>query len=70
MDNVLKNLYSCFKKVNKKVNKKFLKTDNLLKLVFMLNKVNKNFLKTILYSCFKKVNKKVNKNFFKNNLFK
>ena len=37
-----------------KVNKKFLKTDNLLKLVFMLNKVNKNFLKTILYSCFKK----------------
>ena len=43
MDNVLKNLYSCFKKVNKK----FLKTDNLLKLVFMLNKVNKNFLKTI-----------------------
>ena len=24
----------------------------------MLNKVNKNFLKTILYSCFKKVNKK------------
>ena len=38
MDNVLKNLYSCFKKV-----KKFLKTDNLLKLVFMLNKVNKIF---------------------------
>ena len=38
----------------------------------MLNKVNKNFLKTILYSCFfkKKVNKKVNKNFFKNGLFK
>ena len=70
MDNVLKNLYSCFKKVNKKVNKNFLKTDNLLKLVFMLNKVNKNFLKTILYSCFKKVNKKVNKKFFKNNLFK
>ena len=62
MDNVLKNLYLCFKKVNKK----FLKTDNLLKLVFMLNKVNKNFLKTILYSCFKKVNKK----FFKNGLFK
>ena len=30
----------------------------------MLNKVNKNFLKTILYSCFKKVNKKVNKKFF------
>ena len=50
MDNVLKNLYLCFKN--------FLKTDNLLKLVFMLNKVNKNFLKTILYSCFKKVNKK------------
>ena len=50
MDNVLKNLYLCFKKVNKK----FLKTDNLLKLVFMLNKVNKNFLKTILYSCFLK----------------
>ena len=70
MDNILKNLHSCFKKVNKKVNKKFLKTDNLLKLVFMLNKVNKNFLKTILYSCFKKVNKKVNKKFFKNNLFK
>ena len=41
MDNVLKNLYLCLKKVNKK----FLKTDNLLKLVFMLNKVNKNFLK-------------------------
>ena len=38
MDNVLKNLYSYFKKV-----KKFLKTDNLLKLVFMLNKVNKIF---------------------------
>ena len=34
----------------------------------MLNKVNKNFLKTILYSCFKK--KKVNKKFFKNGLFK
>ena len=32
-----------FKKVNKKVNKIFLKTDNLLKLVFMLNKVNKIF---------------------------
>ena len=62
MDNVLK---TCIH-VLKKVNKKFLKTDNLLKLVFMLNKVNKNFLKTILYSCFKKVNKK----FFKNNLFK
>ena len=29
----------------KKVNKKFLKTDNLLKLVFMLNKVNKKFFK-------------------------
>ena len=27
----------------KKVNKNFLKTDNLLKLVFMLNKVNKIF---------------------------
>ena len=26
-----------------KVNKNFLKTDNLLKLVFMLNKVNKIF---------------------------
>ena len=32
----------------------------------MLNKVNKNFLKTILYSCFKKSEQK----FFKNNLFK
>ena len=41
MDNVLKNLYLCLKKVNKK----FLKTDNLLKLVFMLNKVNKKFFK-------------------------
>ena len=58
MDNVLKNLYSCFKKV------KFLKTDNLLKLVFMLNKVNKNFLKTILYSCFKKANKKSEQKIF------
>ena len=41
--------------------------DNVLKLVFMLNKVNKNFLKTILYSCFKKSEQKI---FFKNNLFK
>ena len=38
MDNVLKNLYLCLKKLIK-----FLKTDNVLKLVFMLNKVNKNF---------------------------
>ena len=53
MDNVLKTCIRVLNKVNK-----FLKTDNLLKLVFMLNKVNKNFLKTILYSCFKKVNKK------------
>ena len=35
MDNVLKSLYLCFKK--------FKKTDNVLKLVFMLNKVNKKF---------------------------
>ena len=48
MDNVLK---TCIH-VLKKLIKNFLKTDNLLKLVFMLNKVNKNFLKTILYSCF------------------
>ena len=34
----------------------------------MLNKVNKNFLKTILYSCFKKSEQK--NFFFKNNLFK
>ena len=50
MDNVLK---TCIH-VLKKLIKIFLKTDNLLKLVFMLNKVNKNFLKTILYSCFLK----------------
>ena len=63
MDNVLKNLYLCFKKVNKK----FLKTDNLLKLVFMLNKVNKKFFKKQF--CIH-VLKKVNKKIFKNNLFK
>ena len=38
----------------KKVNKFFLKTDNLLKLVFMLNKVNKNFLKNNFVFMFKK----------------
>ena len=61
-----------FKKVNKKVNKIFLKTDNLLKLVFMLNKVNKFFFffKNNFVFMFKKVNKKVNKKFFKNGLFK
>ena len=32
-----------------KVNKIFLKTDNLLKLVFMLNKVNKFFFKNGLF---------------------
>ena len=32
-----------FKKLIKKLIKFFLKTDNLLKLVFMLNKVNKIF---------------------------
>ena len=54
MDNVLKNLYSCFKKVNKK----FLKTDNVLKLVFMLNKVNKKFLKNNFVFMFKKSEQK------------
>ena len=63
MDNVLKNLYLCLKKLIKI----FLKTDNVLKLVFMLNKVNKNFLKTILYSCFKKVNKNFLKTIYLNN---
>ena len=47
----------------KKVNKNFLKTDNLLKLVFMLNKVN-NFFKNNFVFMFKKVNKKVKKKFF------
>ena len=36
----------------------------------MLNKVNKNFLKTILYSCFlKKVNKKFFKTIYLNNAY-
>ena len=42
--------------------------DNVLKTcIYVLNKVNKNFLKNNFVFMFKK---KVNKKFFKNNLFK
>ena len=45
--------------------------DNLLKLIFMLNKVNKNFLKTDnllkLVFMFKKVNKNFLKTIYLNN---
>ena len=62
MDNVLK---TCIHVLKKLIKFFFLKTDNLLKLVFMLNKVNKNFLKNNFVFMFKKVNKKVNKKILK-----